>query len=150
MSEDFVSAELNRVLVVLRRSLLQYLGESWPWTDPKHQEVHDRFLQLVGRQQTGIERLVETLVARGWIMDFGVFPTEFTDLHYVALDFLLAQTVDNQRAVVHEFELAIDACAAEDPAALALLQHLAAVERDNLDELQAMSRNAPAGGVSAG
>lgn len=146
MTESFVNAELNRVLVVLRRSLLQYMGECWPWTDPRHQAVRERFDRLISRQEANIASLVEQLIRRGWHVDFGVFPTEFTDLHYVALDFLLTQAIKNQQAAVAEVQAGLAACAG-DPEAFAHLQHIAAVERDNLDELKAM---AASGNVAAG
>ncbi len=150
MPEDFVNAELNRLLVAVRRSLLQYMGECWPWTDPKHQEAQQRFVRLIGRQESGIANVVELLVRRGWIVDFGVYPTEFTDLHYVALDFLIARAVDNQRSVLAEVEAHVGACAS-DPEAFALVQHVAAVEREVLDELQAMQRTGnTTAGISAG
>jgi hypothetical protein len=141
MSESDINLQLNRLLIVLRRSLLQYIGECWPWTDPRHQAVRDRLQSLVERQEDGVRRLVELLQRRGWIIDFGTFPTEFTDLHYVSLDFLLAEAVENEKDVSAEIDAGVRACA-HDHQAFTLLQQIAATERDILAQLTAMARSA--------
>ena len=94
------NAQLNHLLITIGRSLLQYVGESWPWTSEDSDEARRKLTELVDRQQQSVGALASLLNAREWAIDFGTYPTDYTDLHFIALDFLLAQLVENQEAVV--------------------------------------------------
>jgi len=37
--------------------------------------------------------MVELLDQRGWTVDFGGYPTDYTDLHFVSLEFLLSRSL---------------------------------------------------------
>ena len=128
-------AELNQLLIHLGRSLLQYVGESWPWTD-SHSNVEQRKLnELVARQQQFIERLAELLVRRDWAIDFGAYPTEYTDLHYVALDYLLDLLILDQEALLADVDRTISVCG-DDPEAVRLLGDLRTELQHDLKELR--------------
>lgn len=131
---------LNRVVIAMCRSLLQYTMEAWPWT-PGNSHLREPLDEMIDEQRGRIERLCNLLDARGWTIEFGVFP-DFTDLHFLALDFLLPDVVVNQRAVVAEID-AIRARTADDPEGAALLTEVAAGERGMLSKLEGLSPRRP-------
>ena len=104
---------LNDVLIALNRSLLQYVGDAWPWTETSAEAARFKLAALVARQRTQSERLTELLIDRRWSIDFGTYPTEYTDLHYVALDYLFALLVDNERGLINDIERARAECAGD-------------------------------------
>jgi hypothetical protein len=126
-------AKLNELLIDLGRSLLQYASESSLWArDPR---VASRFESLAARQRGQVARLVELLLERGWSVDFGSYPTEYTDLHFVSLEYLYPQILAEQSVLVTELDEAIHTCA-DDPIAVDLLRGLHADELQLLDELR--------------
>lgn len=145
MPEIQHNGKLNQVLIDLGRSLLQYVGEAWPWTSPGHDADRAALDQLVARQKEQVARLTDLLLERGWQIDFGQYPVEYTDLHYVALDYLLGQLLVNEEGLVVELEEAIHTCI-DDPEAVQLLEHILAEERETLRRLRefAESRTATA------
>ncbi len=100
MSQSQVNAALHHLLVELDSGLLQYVGESWPWT-PDTSSSQKRFTALVERQKADIGELVELLQERRWTVNFVGYPTDYTDLHYCSLEYLVRQT---QRALTRHLE----------------------------------------------
>lgn len=132
------SAGVNHLLVVISRGLLQYVGECWPWTQPASDEDRVTLLRLVEEQKTRIHALAEMLIDRGWTIDFGSYPTAYTDLHFVALDYLLDQLVTAQQAVVAEVD-AVLSTSTGDPEAGVLLERILKEERRTLSELERLT-----------
>ena len=131
--------ELNQVLVNILRSLLQYVAESWPWTeDGASPQARQKVDQLVARQRAHVERIRDLLYDRHWPIDFGMYPAEYTDLHYLALDYLLRQLAANQQALVESIERTLGECEGDDQAA-AVVREIVQDERDIARELQALA-----------
>lgn len=141
MDENRISAELNRLLVSMGRSLLQYVGEAWPWTSASEQDVRTKLDELVARQRSQVARISQLLERRDCVIDFGTYPTDYTDLHYVALDYLLVHLVENQRSVVAAIESAQRA-ASEVNDIQDLLKQVLADQRECLAELEALAKEA--------
>jgi hypothetical protein len=129
---------LNDVLIVMCRSLLQYAGQAWPWSTDGADALRNAVSELIAEQATRIEKLSSFLDSRGHIIDFGVFP-DFTDLHYLAIGFVLPHVVENERAVVREIEAAQLRCA-DDAEGSALLAEILAGEKTTLARLEDLSR----------
>jgi hypothetical protein len=125
---------LNGVLVLLRRSLLQYAAEASPWMGTGASEVHLQVDRLIAAQSERVRKLVDLLDERRWTTDFGAF-RDFTDLHYLSLAFLLPHLVENQTTIVREIERALPQCAG-DSAAIALVAETLVGESQALSELQ--------------
>ena len=96
---------------------------------------------LFADQKVRVGQLAELLDGRGWTIDFGVFP-DFTDLHYLSLDFVLPHLVENQRGVIREIEAALPKCAG-DAEGTALLTEILPAERTVLTKLEELSRSKP-------
>jgi hypothetical protein len=129
-------AKLNDLLVDLGRSLLQYADESWPWSRSTDAEREVR--ALAAQQREHVARLAELLAERGWPIDFGGYPTDYTDLHFLSLDFFLPRLAEAQASVVAELDEAVHTCI-DDPAAVALLRDVLAGEREIAERLKAIA-----------
>jgi len=96
MTDSKINSLLNDVLIELHRSLVQYTAEAWPWSTSQDAESRQLVQQIALRQQAEVAELAQLLQARGWVIDFGVYPQDYTTLHYVALEFLLSYLKTNQ------------------------------------------------------
>lgn len=139
MANHQINAQLNRLLIDVARSLLQYVGESWPRATSDQQRTLGR---IVERQQQHIAALAELLEHRRWVIDVGRYPTEFTtlNLHYVSLDFLLSRLVESERQLIARIEATLRDCR-DDPEAAELVEQLLAEERENLQTLETLAAN---------
>jgi len=130
------NAKLNDLVIDLGRSLLQYAAEGSAWTADHMAE--QRLADCAAAQQADVGRLVHFLVDRGWPVDLGTYPTDFTDLQFLSLEFLLPKLRENQRRLVDELDEAVHTCV-DDPEAVALLREIAQSERRIAADLDAMS-----------
>lgn len=138
MADRISNSRLNDLLIDLGRSLVQYVGESWPWTPADDADEMASLVRIVSEQRRSVTRLAELLDERDHTVDFGAFPTEYTSLHYVALDYMLTRLVNDQQALVEECE-ALAAEGRGDPEAEPLLQETATAERRHLEELRQLA-----------
>lgn len=141
MSEKRVSsnARLNEVLIAMSRSLLQYAGEAWPWVSSTEDDVAEQLLALVRQQHTQIERLGALLAQRVHFFDHGTYPTDYTDLQYLSLSYLLKRLIRDQEAVLAELRSAAKDCEG-DPEARDLLQQLEVGVSQTIKSLQNLAR----------
>lgn len=137
------NARLNALLVRLYRSLLQYVIECWPWAGADESAEQQAVLEMVAEQQAHVGKLAELLAERGWPIDFGNYPTEYTDLHYVALDYLLGELVADETELIADIARTLAESAA-DRAAVALLTGLLESERRHLVRLRTLAAAHPA------
>lgn len=138
--------ELNRLLIDLGRSLLQYVGECWPWTSATS-SAQGALEKLVRKQQAGVGKLFDLLNRRGHVVDFGAFPTEYTDLHYCALSFLLGQLIADAKGLVDEIA-ALQVRCSGDAEATAILGDLASSQAAILSELKSLAGSTASGAAA--
>lgn len=131
------NSQLNHIIVDLGQSLLQFVGEVSPWTPASATAARDTLAQSVKEQQQHVDELVQLLVDRGYTTDFGVYPAEYTDLHFLALKALLPRIIANQEAMLVELDEAVHTCV-DDPEALAILTTVLAGERHITAALKAV------------
>jgi hypothetical protein len=148
MADQTNNDVLNRLVARLYRSLLQYTVECWPWTtstesadgkSPEEKTVE----QMAARQLVCVGRLVDRLQERGEVVDFGNYP-DYSELHYVALDYLLGKLIADEEKLVTELEAARVAIH-DDPLAAGLLNDLLAAEKENVSRLRELAAKAAAG-----
>jgi len=138
---------LNRVLARLNRSLMQYAVDCWPWsraTDTSAIETPEqKFIeQMTVRQRDFVARLVELIMRRGDVVDFGSFPDN-SELHYVALDYLLGKLIADEQDLVALLKSALSALH-HDPEAVGTVSELLAAETQNVTRLQELLRSVSA------
>lgn len=136
MADTAINELLNDLLVAIYRSLVQYADEVSPWASDKAAQLQQEVTALALRQRADVGRLTELLTARDEAVDFSFFPHEFTSLHFVSLDYLAGRLVECQRQLVQRLESSADQLAA-DPQAQALVQKIAASQREGLVQLLA-------------
>jgi len=130
---------LTEILQGLAHGLLQYVGESWLWTAQDSTEDIQLLENLVADQQECIALLGTLLISRDPIVDFGSYPTVYTDLHYLALDYMLAQLVKDQTVLAEKIEKAISQCWG-DSEVVAVLQSILGTQKRIIGELDALSQ----------
>jgi hypothetical protein len=128
---------LNDVLIALHRSLLQYVGESWPWTSEHSSAAREALAQEAASQAETVTGLTELLRERGFPVAFGTYP-DFSNLNYLSLDFLLKRVVKDQQQVVSACERAAHALA-DSPDDAELIREIAASEKDRLEHLRQLA-----------
>lgn len=129
---------LNRVLRELSSCFLQYAGECWPWTSAgaEGEKLRVSVMQCVERQRQSIGLLAEHLAAHQDRVEFGKFSSEFTDLHYVSLTFLLKRLVASQTKLVEFVDRTVTLLPNGDECR-EILEVVSSNERANLESLQA-------------
>jgi len=132
-SLQILSDLLNRV----RYSLLQYVGESWPWTGVDDQSRKDAFVGLVRRQQFSAERLASLLVDRRAVVSGSNYPRDCSELHFVTLDYAKARLLANTSDIVSSLKSATLQLS-DDPEALRLVEQLASDEEQTLETLKSL------------
>lgn len=142
MSQTSTYAALNQLLIDLGRSLLQYVGECWPWTDPETTVEQQKIDELVQIQKHQIAQLANLLYQAEWPIQYGAYPTEYTDLHYVALSYLLHQLVINERALVEEAKRTLPMCEGH-PEAKKLVGEIQSLQQTIAHELENMATKTP-------
>lgn len=114
---------LNGVLIDMARSFLQYVAEGWPWVDSQSQSVEDQVLVIAERQRQDVADIAALLTAREHFIDFGTFPTEYTDLQFLALESLFENLHSSQNSVCESITGAVSQIASSgDEAAVGLLK----------------------------
>ncbi len=92
---------LNNVLIAMARSFLQYVSESWPWVPggAAAATVEEQVRMIAAQQRQGVGDLVELLTEREHFIDFGSYPTEYTDLQFLSLEALMESLINSQQYV---------------------------------------------------
>lgn len=119
-SSSHCEAALADLFTILGNSLLQYLDEADPWTDAEHAEAKATLDRLAKSQQTSYGELADIVARRHLQLNFETFPSEYSALHYLALDYVIGKIIANQIAVVAACDVALQACG-RDPVARILV-----------------------------
>jgi hypothetical protein len=139
--------KLNDLLIELGRSLLQYAVESSVYA--RHDAVARSLAELARAQQGHVARLADLLVTRGWPVDFGGYPTDYTDLHFLSVDYFLPRLAAAQQVLVAELDEAVHTCI-DDPAAVDLLRDLHRGEQAIARQLDALAKGEVPQAATAG
>lgn len=137
MSDQASLQILSDLLNQVRYSLLQYIGESWPWSGKADQARLDAFDGLVRRQQFSAERLASLLVDRRAVVPGSNYPKDCSELHFVTLDFAKTRLVENANSIVTALKNAISQLA-NDAEALRLVEQLTSDEEQTLEGLKTL------------
>ncbi|MBI3407044.1 MAG: hypothetical protein HY040_01645 [Planctomycetes bacterium] len=121
------------------RSLLQYVGESFPWTTAKNHDALPVLFQMVKEEQDGAAAIVRLLMKRKVRPPYlGAYPMSYTTINYISLDHLLPYLVDFEKRRIAELERELPLL--DDVEARATVLSLLDTKRrhlQNLSEIQA-------------
>ncbi len=146
MTDARPEAVLQNVARRQSQSLLQYVGDSFPWTKAEGRDGLRKLRAAFEEDRRAVTTLTQYLTRRKWtVPQLGVFPASFTTINFVALDYLLPQLVDAQRAEIAALEGDLDALG-DDPAREPV-QELLAMKRRHLEELGALGAGTAAPAV---
>jgi hypothetical protein len=134
---------LNRLLAIEHRSLPMYLADADPWVAREHEPLLRALQNTVADQRAYSQRIAELILDRGGLLEPGEYPMEFTDLHFLSLDYLMGRLLESQRQAVAEIEQCVRRLQA-DPQALALAQEVLGSQRAHLEMFEACLRTTAA------
>jgi hypothetical protein len=129
------NAALVRLLDILHRSLPMYLSDAVPWTHPGDERAKKVLSHIVNDYRMYCGRIVNLLLERRQLLDFGDYPMGFTDTHDLSLDYLIGEMIYYQKQDI----AAIDQCVADlkfDTAARTLAEETLGNARGHLESLQ--------------
>ncbi|HVT27944.1 MAG TPA: hypothetical protein VHE81_08015 [Lacipirellulaceae bacterium] len=152
MSSPDIITTLNRVLVILERSLPQYLVYARPYIPPGREGVMETVEQIVAGQNALAERVAQHIFDAEGLPDHGDFPIDFTDMHDLGIDYLLQEAIDCLKQDVADLQTCADALRSA-PAAQSLAGEAVGLTKGHVELLQKLvpssAGSTTAGGTSA-
>jgi bacterioferritin (cytochrome b1) len=139
-SPDTIDA-LNRVLNILARSFPQYMRYARPYIPPGRENVMETISDIVAGQDALAERVTHTIFESDGTPDPGDFPIVYTDLHDLAIDFLIRQAIAYQKQTLDDLQQSVDALRLA-PAAQSLAAEALGMAKAHLELLQAIEGSA--------
>lgn len=98
---------LNNVLIQMARSFLQYVAECSPWVRIESAAIGEQVNVLAERQRQDVSELAALLTEREHFIDFGSYPTEYTDQQFLALLALMSSLSSSQGRIQNFMKAAI-------------------------------------------
>ena len=129
---------ISDVFISMNRSLLQYVGENSPWTAANDQDVQEQLQAIVCQQRKQISRVADFLNLRLDFIDAGRYPTEYTDMQYLSLNYLLDKLIEDQAGVLREIHAGTKVCGT-DASARDLLSQLEVAVATTLGSLKELA-----------
>ena len=124
---------LNGVLIQIGRSFLQYVSECSLWVAADAASDEAQINVLAARQRQDVADIAALLNAREHYIDFGSFPTEYTDQQFLSLSSVMGGLKRSHESVCHRIGIAVVSLrTAGDSEAADLLSTVESHERDIL------------------
>ena len=125
------------------RSLLQYIGESYPWAGHDRQEALQTVLQIAKHEQHQLDRLIRWCIkAKLGNPALGAYPQSFMGINFSSLEYLLPFLVDDQKKRIADLEWSYISAPTDSHG---LIRDLILAKKKHLDKLQALAVPAAAG-----
>jgi hypothetical protein len=123
------------------RSLLQYVGDAFPWTRSAEQDSLSQLQALIHEERDATAELARFL-SRNRVSPpyLGAYPMGFTTLNFVAFDSLLPRLIEQQRRGLGVLEGEVPQI--HDQESREALHHLVEVKQRHLKALEGMSARA--------
>jgi hypothetical protein len=127
------------------RSMLQYVGEAYPWASEEGQPLLTKLHDIVDDEEKTTEELARFLRRRRVPLPYlGAYPETFSNINYVSLDYLLPKLLDYQHKAIASLER--DLGQVHDTEIKTKLENLLGVNRKHLEALEKLaSTNTKAG-----
>jgi hypothetical protein len=105
MMDPLTHAYLQTLIRQEGRSMLQYVGESFPWTTPENEGILKVLAVLIDDEKRMVEDLTRFMLRhRGRPAMLGAYPMSFTNINFISLDHLLPRLVSFQHARITDIE----------------------------------------------
>jgi hypothetical protein len=136
---DVTTAKLLQEVV--RReslSLLSYVGDAFPWTAKRGAAALAQLRQIVAEHNRAVTTLGRLLDRHRASPPFvGSYPSSFTAINFLGLDYILSRLVESERKSLSLLEAEVSRVANAE--ARAALEHFLAGKRDLVARLEALS-----------
>jgi hypothetical protein len=137
---------LQNILRRESRSVLTYVAEAYPWTTSTEEKTWTDLQQLIAAEREAITSLGRFLVRHRIPLPYlPPYPSHFTTINFLALDFLLPRLIEDERRLIADLER--DRAVLKDPAAQAEVDKLLALKRRNLGHLEELVSAQPQASV---
>ncbi|MBL8797505.1 MAG: hypothetical protein JNM56_26635 [Planctomycetia bacterium] len=138
MTDAKLTATLQALLAREGRSLLQFMGDAFPWARFEEQEKLALLRKMIDDERDAAAALGAYLRRRRVpVLPLDPYPLSYSSLQFVALDYLLPQLVEQQRKGVEALQR--DLAAIQQPDARQPLEHLLHVKQWHLTKLQELA-----------
>ena len=140
MTDQDNNSLLNSAVISMAHSLLQYVADAGTWVQMGAQGVEEQVDVLAARQRQDVGDVAALLTEREFAIDFGTFPTEYTDLQFLSLEALFGSIRQGQSDVLEEIAAAISALRQSgDAEAVTLLEAVEIHEKEIAVALQELN-----------
>ncbi len=126
---------LNRMFVLVYRSLPTYLAGVSPWIKRGEERALTTLSHIVSDQQDMATQIADLINRRGGQTAGSGYPMEFTDLNMLSLDFLLREAIEWERNTIAEIESSV-AQLRNDVEGRRLAEELLGLEKGHLENLE--------------
>jgi len=126
------------IWLILQRDmscLLHYLSGAWPWTNRKERDIVARLQNLLEAERDEHGRLAVILRKQRMIPPSASFLSEYSNYHYLALNFLLPLVLDEQKKLLANDQQAREQII-NDPDAESMLDGFLGHKRNHLTDLE--------------
>ncbi len=131
-------ALLNRLFQTVYRSLPMYLAEAAdPWKHTGDEQAAETLANIVADQRAFATRIADVILDHG-TLEPGGYPMEFTDTHFLALEFLVGELIKYQQRDVARIERIVTALG-DDPDARELAEETLGAEKAHLEMLEELA-----------
>ena len=124
-------------MVIEYRSFPMYLTDACPWTHQGDEKAKLALNNIVADQKGMVQRIGEFILDSAGRVETGEYPMEFTDTHFLSLDFLLKELVRYQRGDVAAIEQIVSQLG-DDRLARELAEETLGMERAHLESLESL------------
>lgn len=135
MNDPATAPLLSRLLAIVRRSFPQYVKYSRPYVPPGREELMETIDSIVVDQDVLAQRIGNMLIDMQAPLRSGEFPMEYTDMHDLSIDYLIASAVDYQQQDITAIQQIAEQLQMA-PAAKALAEEALGMAKGHLDSLQ--------------
>ncbi len=147
MIDPHTQTLLQNILRRESRSVLLYVAEAYPWTTSTQTKTLTDLQQLIAEEREAVAVLGRFLVRQRVPLPFlPSFPSDFTTINFLALDFILPRLIEEERRSLANLER--DLSSLKDPAARNEVEKLLAVKRRHLPRLEELASVQPQASVS--
>lgn len=139
---DASTETLQNILRRETRSLLQYVGEAFPWTTSREKEALASVQKMIIEERDAAAKLASFLARKRMSPTYlGPYPSNFTNVNFVTLAFLLPLLADYQKTLIADLERDLPRIA--DAEGAKVVQDILDLKRRHLATLQELAGPKP-------
>jgi hypothetical protein len=117
------------------RSMLTYVGEAFPWTSSRGADALARLKEIVATHNNAVAALGQYLTKLRQPLGYlGSYPSNFTTINFLSLEYILPKLVASERANVAALDRDLHSISDKD--ARAQIEKLLDVKKKQLEKLE--------------